>query len=712
VYVTFDRPVTVKGTEVFLLLDVGNNIRAMFVPSRSSANELAFIYLVGQGHSSHGTSLNYICLETLCSLQLGEATVIKGSASIPTVDADLTLPPCRPDGLSGDYRIPILISTTGHPRVIDVFSNVSDGDFSPGDTFEISVRFSRTIAVIGEPCLTLNVGTTQTGIATYTGGSYTSNLLFEYVVGLNDMMLDLDYIDAQSLHLGLADGVIPGYIKQASTNPSIDSNLDLALSGSAGSLGSNSDIKIDNRTPFVTLNSAVSGESSTGDKIFIQVQFSRPVSIFGAPFLLLKIGHVNRVADYDSQPNDTTIEFAYTVKLGDSTDSLNYWSNDDLLPSSSMCLRLNGGWIKLRSASPCLDADLHINPIDGFLDGDKVVEVKEGIALFRDLKIGHRGKDFKIWFQSTVPSTGGSLQVTETVEIEYSIEYQVQGELTNRDPGDLYGSAVSLRGDRLAVGAPGKLTPTPEIQVLTVYSEAAVKEHEMQIIVTSVNRVEAVMSSQEFRTCANAGETIRGIFTLTYIIDGSYAFASPLEFEPDVTPDQLKTALAQSLNIVKSIDASRSINPTCESQNSWIWSITFVDAGNFETYGDLLIGDGAYISQPAVTREVDLLKGSFQLTNPFNGLISREIPHDASSNAVKDAIQDDLAISVLSVQAENTDPDNTIAELGRRWTVIFSHHVAEFGPDTNVPQLQAVSDGRGGKIVTFGLIRSLRGVAS
>jgi hypothetical protein len=93
VYVTFDRPVTVQGTDVFLLMDVGNNVRAEFVPSKSSENELAFIYIVGQGHSSDGASLNYICLDTLCSLQLGEATEIKGAASIPTVDADLTLPP-------------------------------------------------------------------------------------------------------------------------------------------------------------------------------------------------------------------------------------------------------------------------------------------------------------------------------------------------------------------------------------------------------------------------------------------------------------------------------------------------------------------------------------------------------------------------------------------------------------------------------------------
>ena len=36
--------------------------------------------------------------------------------------------------------------------------------------------------------------------------------------------------------------------------------------------------------------------------------------------------------------------------------------------------------------------------------------------------------------------------MTKTVEIEYSFEYQMQGELTNRDPGDLYGSAVSACG--------------------------------------------------------------------------------------------------------------------------------------------------------------------------------------------------------------------------------------------------------------------------
>ena len=56
---------------------------------------------------------------------------------------------------------------------------------------------------------------------------------------------------------------------------------------------------------------------------------------------------------------------------------------------------------------------------------------------------------------------------------------------------------------------------------------------------------------------------------------------------------------------------------------------------------------------------------------------------------VEDAIQDDLAISVLSFQAENIDTKNAIAELGRQWTVIFSHN----GQDVNIPQLQAITNG-------------------
>ena len=478
------------------------------------------------------------------------------------------------------------------------------------------MQFSKSVVVFGEPYLTLNVGRSQPGIATYKDGSGTTTLHFEYVIGIEDTALDLEYSDNHSLHLGF-DGVNSGSIniKQASTNPTIAANLELPFPGTTGSLGSNSNIKIDSRQPFIALISATSGEYATGDKIIIQVEFSRPVSINGSPSLLLNAVFTGRVAEFESQSSDHIIEFSYVVQLGDSTESLDYWSDERLYPSSSKSFHLNnGGWIRLKSSNPTLNADLHINPIDGFLDGDTLIKVTEGVAVFRDLKIRQCGKDYKIWFQSSVPSTGADLQIAEMIHIDPSIEYEVQGELTKRDDGDLYGSAVSLHGNMLAVGAPGKQNPTPEVQVLTVYSEASVEEHEVQIIATSVNRTEAIMSTQEFSTCANAGETVQGSFTLTYIDDG-YEFASPIEFDSDVSADQIKTVLEKELNLIGLLDITKSINPSCESLNSWIWSVTFLDSSNaigvLETNGDLLIGNGVYISQSAVKRSVDMLRGSF-----------------------------------------------------------------------------------------------------
>lgn len=131
-----------------------------------------------------------------------------------------------------------------------------------------------------------------------------------------------------------------------------------------------------------------------------------------------------------------------------------------------MCLNLHAlsGWVTCRpvlttgppriySQNPRLDADLHLNPGDGYLDGDVRHSVSDGVAKFQELTIG---REFKIWFQS-YPSEADSiyLEAVETIKIDASIEYEVQarGDLTNRH-SDLYRSAVALDGEFLAVGAP------------------------------------------------------------------------------------------------------------------------------------------------------------------------------------------------------------------------------------------------------------------
>jgi len=700
--VTFDKPVAVTGEQIYLAMDVtdmtDNSNRAIFLPEESSLLQLMFLYTVGPNHTSYGEGLAYVCDDSNCGLRLSQAATIKRASATPTVDANLALPPLPDHGVSIDESNIIIVDTSGLPTVTSVSSSTPNGQYSPGDMIEIAVLFNKSVVVIGQPFLTLDVGAVsgEAGIAMYKSGSGSSTLYFEYKVGDDNLSLDLDYIDAYSLNAGF-DGVHLGSIKQASTNPTVNANIELPVPGTAGSLGFNSDIKLDSRRPYISQISATSGEYTTGDEIVIQVHFSRPVMINGNPSLLLETGSMDRVAEYKSHPNDHVIEFSYTVRLGDMSTSLNYWSTDDLLPSSKTSFLLNDGWIRLKSANPQLDADLHVNPVDGYLNGDVTRTVSDGVAKFRELKIGQRGRDFKIWFRSNPPD-GGVLETAETVKIDASIEYEVQGDPANRHEGDLYGSAIDLDGDLLAVGAPGKRNPSPEVQVVTVFSEALDEEHEIQIISTSVNVIEAIRTSQEFSTCADPEEMIRGTFQLTYIVADNYTYASSIELDADVSAEQLRKFLEDKLNLRGVVHTSRSSNPTCISQNGWTWNVTFLDSTNgvgiLKTDGHSLIGEGANISETITTRQTDMLEGSFILVNSINGLSSRALPYNAPSNTVKDAIEEDLAISVKSVLSEDI---HEIPELGRRWTVVFSHHVGEHGRDVNIPLLQVIDDNLQGK---------------
>ena len=116
----------------------------------------------------------------------------------------------------------------------------------------------------------------------------------------------------------------------------MNANIELPVPGTVGSLGFNSDIKIDSRRPYILqIIAERPGEYVTGDEILIQVFFSRPVMVNGNPSLLLETGNIDRIAEYRSQPWDYVFEFACIVRLGDMPTSLDYWSTEDLLPESS-----------------------------------------------------------------------------------------------------------------------------------------------------------------------------------------------------------------------------------------------------------------------------------------------------------------------------------------------------------------------------------------
>ncbi|KAL7469376.1 hypothetical protein ACHAXS_009639, partial [Conticribra weissflogii] len=691
VQLTFDNPVAVEGVEVFIEMDVGGNVnsrRAIFFPTDSSNLELVFRYTVHRGHSTNGKALNYICTEKSCTLIVGASTSIKALATNPTIEADLTLPPPTSLGIANDELNPIIIDTSGNPRVVSVSSLTSSGVHMPGDTINIVVTFNRVVDVSGAPFITLDVGVNQTGLAHYASGSGTKELTFDYVVGINHTSLDLDYLDSQSLHLGFDDNR-RGSIRQASSNPTLDAFLDLPFPGSVGSLSNNADLGVDSKVPYINAISATSGLYATGDELEFVIQFSNPISVSGSLSMTLRMNKFDRIANFKNQRDSKTIVFSYVVKLGDTSQSLDYWSDKQLYPSSPG-IQLNGGWIKRASSNPRLDADVHLNPVHGYLDGDKSNAANEGVATFRNLKIGQRGKDFKIWYLSEIDGVG-DLQVAEVVCIDISIEYELQGEATDRNSGDLYGAAVSIHNNLLAVGAPKKRNPSNEVQVLTVFSKASADENEIQIITTGVDINEGLISFQEFSTCADDGETISGQFQLEYSIKNGYVFGSPIILDAGVTAEQLRTILESEWNMLGSVQTTRSENTQCRSKNSWTWRVTFSDTWsvvrNLKTNGDNLDPGGATISQAISPRELDLLRGSFVIINPIDGRSSREISYDAPASLVKDAIETDLSIGVKNVQVENLH-SNSHPEFGRRWTILFSYYTGDWGPDVNVPNLQ------------------------
>ncbi len=80
------------------------------------------------------------------------------------------------------------------------------------------------------------------------------------------------------------------------------------------------------------------GTYKVGDVINVQIGFSETVLVTGTPQLTLETGTTDRVINYTSGSNSSTLTFSYTVQAGDTSADLDY--------VSTSALALNGGTIK------------------------------------------------------------------------------------------------------------------------------------------------------------------------------------------------------------------------------------------------------------------------------------------------------------------------------------------------------------------------------
>jgi hypothetical protein len=131
------------------------------------------------------------------------------------------------------------------PTVSGVSANLANGPYKAGQVVPVEVTFSENVTVTGVPQITLETGATD-AVVTYTSGSGTNKLTFNYTVFAGDTSSDLDYVATTSLALN------GGTIKDSVGN---NATLTLPAPGASGSLGASKDLVIDTTSPTLAYTS-------------------------------------------------------------------------------------------------------------------------------------------------------------------------------------------------------------------------------------------------------------------------------------------------------------------------------------------------------------------------------------------------------------------------------------------------------------------------
>lgn len=221
--------------------------------------------------------------------------------------------------------------------------------YGVGMRLSIEITFSDEVLALGMPTLTLATSTTgPNGVAEcVTLNTWTTKIVFQYDVVLSDSTSDLNYLSTTALSLN--DGTIQDRNMQTPV-------LTLPDLTSADSLAGTSNVVIDTTAPVmlnVKSTAPGNGEFGTGEEIYISMQFSRPITVYGTPLLPLALtaignGATTRNAIFASGNNTDTIVFLYVVQSGDATSGtvLDVTAN----------VNMNGGFLKHYSTRPTTDA--------------------------------------------------------------------------------------------------------------------------------------------------------------------------------------------------------------------------------------------------------------------------------------------------------------------------------------------------------------------
>jgi hypothetical protein len=331
----FSENVTVNTTGGTPTLTLNDGGTATYTGG-SGTGALTFTYTVAAGQNTPDLAVT--------ALNFNGATIKDAAGNTAVVTGAATNP-------AGTLQIDTTASTVSSVTTSGTGISSGGGTVGVGTVVTLTVNFNENVVVTttgGTPTLTLNDG----GTATYSGGSGSSALTFNYTVAAGQNTPDLT-VTALNLNGGTIKDVAgnTAVVTGAATNP-------------AGTL------VVDSTAPTVSsvTTSPGSGNVILGQVVTLTVNFSESVIVNtsgGTPTLSLNDGGV---ATYTGGSGTGALAFSYTVAAGQNTSDL-----------TVTALNLNGGTIKDAGGNAAVVTGAVTNPA-GILLIDGTVPTATSIA--------------------------------------------------------------------------------------------------------------------------------------------------------------------------------------------------------------------------------------------------------------------------------------------------------------------------------------------
>ena len=301
--VHFSEPVNVDtsgGTNIpHIPLILGlDNKEASYV-SGSGEDTLIFRYIVEDGISAAGG----INMTSPLELNSGSVTDLAGHAL-----ADLSF--SIPTNLAS-----VLVDTTD--PVINAVT-IPAQTYAGGGRINLSVAFSELVTVDiqnGRPQISLDVGEAEV-FASYTSGGGSDTLIFEYIVEMGQF---------DDSGIGVVSPLLlnNGTIRDMAGNSAV---LDFSLPDNLDN------VLVDATAPAVNTATVADGNYAYGSSIDITVTFDKSVSVTGRPAIPLRVGFIDRLAEYvPAGAASSSLIFRYTLVEGErDSDGINITTPIDL----------------------------------------------------------------------------------------------------------------------------------------------------------------------------------------------------------------------------------------------------------------------------------------------------------------------------------------------------------------------------------------------